>query len=96
MVLSFLCMQPLYAMGINNLRDARTSEVNELYFKKERFITQGKKKKKRRNANRYEQTTGPPNPPPLPPCWQQRGSRYNQIKGARQQDSHCSDCVYLH
>lgn len=63
-------------------------------LKKERFITQGKKREEMQTAMNRPQDPHPPSTPP--PCWQQRGSRYNQIKGARQQDSHCSDCVYLH
>lgn len=65
-------------------------------LKKKGLSHKAKKKEREEMQTAMNRPQDPPNPPPLPPCWQQRGSRYNQIKGARQQDSHCSDCVYLH
>lgn len=65
------------------------------FFKKtkQRFITQGKKREEMQTAMNRPQD---PQPPSTTPTGSKGGSRYNQIKGAIQQDSHCSDCVYLH
>lgn len=64
-----------------------------IFFKKKGLSHKAKREEMQTAMNRPQD----PNPPLQPPrLAAEGGSCYNQIKGAIQQDSHCSDCVYLH